>query len=296
MRSAPLFLVASLVLAASLWPVPLWAGSPSSDTAPAWSPDGTRAVFISYRTGHGDLYLVNADGSGRRRLTYTAAAEFDRPTWSPDGHRIAFVRAEGNTEAIYTTRPDGGGQRRLYRSCYVGAPAWSPDGTRIAFEGGCPPYASIYAVDVGTGRARRLTPSTYDDSTSTGTEDGYPTWSPDSKMIAFDRLRRSHADVSYLGIALMLSDGSHQHELGSSDETQPAWSPDGRRIAVERSGILLINTAGHTLKRLTAGDDEHPAWAPNGKKIIFDRNIGKGVRKLFTVNATGGPAEQFGSH
>jgi Tol biopolymer transport system component len=58
----------------------------------------------------------------------------------------------------------------------------------------------------------------------------------------------------------------------------------------------IDNTAGHTLKRLTAGDDEHPAWAPNGKKIIFDRNIGKGVRKLFTVNATGGPAEQFGSH
>jgi Tol biopolymer transport system component len=95
-------------------------------------------------------------------------------------------------------------------------------------------------VDVATGRARRLTPSTYNDGTSTGTEDADPTWSPDGKMIAFDRLRRSHADVLYLGIAVMQSDGSHQHELGSSDETQPAWSPDGRRIAVEgSSGILL---------------------------------------------------------
>jgi Tol biopolymer transport system component len=54
-----------------------------------------------------------------------------------------------------------------------------------------------------------------------------------------------------------------------------AWSPGGRSIAVERSGIL-IGAAGRTLRRLTAQHDNDPAWAPNGRKIIFDRRIARG--------------------
>jgi TolB protein len=296
MRLALSLVVASLALAASLWPPSLSAGDSWFDTDPAWSPDGARIAFISSRTGGGDLYLINADGSGRRRLTYTAAREFTRPAWSPDGRGIAFVRTEGNTDSLYTTRSDGGGQRRLYRGCQVYRPAWSPDGTRIAFDGGCRQYASIYVVDVGTGRGRRLTSSTFDQAANNGAFDEYPTWSPDGRLIAFDRFRESHGDVLYFGIVVMLSDGSHQHELGSSDNAHPAWSPDGRSIAVKGSGILLIDIAGRTLRRLTAQDDDNPAWAANGKKIIFDRRIATGVRKLFIVRATGGPAAQFDAH
>ena len=97
--------------------------------------------------GH-DIWLMNADGSGKRRLTSGAAR--DRvPSWSPDGRTIAFDRRRSrfgdlgdktSIHEIYVMNADGSGQRRLARIGAVGPqaggvpPLWSPDGTKIAFS------------------------------------------------------------------------------------------------------------------------------------------------------------------
>ena len=79
--------------------------------------------------------MVNADGSGERRLTRNPAAT--APAWSPDGQKIAFVeqRAAGRSiPDVYVMNADGSGQRRLARNAARGwASAWSPDGRKIAF-------------------------------------------------------------------------------------------------------------------------------------------------------------------
>jgi Tol biopolymer transport system component len=76
--------------------------TPAQELTPAWSPDGTRLAFTSVtatRTSDGtsvnataDIYIINADGSGLRRLTNNSAYN-TAPTWSPDGTRIAFSRS-----------------------------------------------------------------------------------------------------------------------------------------------------------------------------------------------------------
>jgi len=71
-------------------------GVEGPDSAPAWSPDGTRLVFVSNRNVPGgattgpELWVMNADGSGVRQLTQTAPGSSLAPAWSPAGDRIAF--------------------------------------------------------------------------------------------------------------------------------------------------------------------------------------------------------------
>src|SRR6185295_9164422 len=107
--------------------------TPLDVQAPAWSPDGRTIVFVSWRDGNGEVYAMDANGSGPRNLTQNPANDV-RPAWSPDGGRIAFAsRRDGNSE-VYVMNADGSGPRNLTRSrASDDYPTWSPDGQRIAF-------------------------------------------------------------------------------------------------------------------------------------------------------------------
>ena len=73
-----------------------------------------------------DIYVVDADGSGLRRLTSHRDSEFD-PTWSPDGRRIAYRRQDEESGQIYVMNADGSRQRNVTRRRGLDfAPAWSP--------------------------------------------------------------------------------------------------------------------------------------------------------------------------
>ena len=78
------------------------------DFAPAWSPDGTRIAFTSYRDGNHEIYVMDADGRNVIRLTNNSGWS---PAWSPDGARIAFVSlGEGIFDfGIYVMNADGSG-------------------------------------------------------------------------------------------------------------------------------------------------------------------------------------------
>jgi TolB protein len=88
---------------------------------PVWSPDGRQIVFAREARGGGlfgargdGVYVINADGSGQRRLVKTPNG-VDTPAWSPDGRKIAYVVYTGlkNGSDIYVMNADGSHQRRL---------------------------------------------------------------------------------------------------------------------------------------------------------------------------------------
>ena len=83
------------------------------DTAPALSPDGKRVLFMSRREGNWEVYIINVDGSGMKRLTNDPAND-GLPTWSPDGNAIAFVSNRGGPWAIWAMTPEGAGLRQLF--------------------------------------------------------------------------------------------------------------------------------------------------------------------------------------
>jgi len=83
------------------------------ETNPEASPDGRQVTFMSERDGNWEVYVVNLDGSGLRRLTRHPADDA-LPTWSPDGRYIAFVSDRDGAWAVWVTSPDGRDQRRLF--------------------------------------------------------------------------------------------------------------------------------------------------------------------------------------
>ena len=83
----------------------------NSDTAPAGS--GSRVAFMSARDGNWEVYAVNLDGSGLKRLTSNSAND-GLPTWSPDGQSIAFVSNRSGAWAIWVMDKSGDNQRKLF--------------------------------------------------------------------------------------------------------------------------------------------------------------------------------------
>ena len=83
----------------------------NSDTAPAGS--GSRVAFMSARDGNWEVYAVNLDGSGLKRLTNNSAND-GLPTWSPDGQSIAFVSNRSGAWAIWVMERDGDNVRKLF--------------------------------------------------------------------------------------------------------------------------------------------------------------------------------------
>jgi TolB protein len=93
---------------------------PDNGMYPAWSPEGRRIAFMSWRAGPSEIFVMEADGSGQRRLTQTTTGSLIDPRWSPDGRRLAFVHLPrglqpNGPKVIYVMQTDGAAVRRLSR-------------------------------------------------------------------------------------------------------------------------------------------------------------------------------------
>lgn len=127
-------------------------GGSSSGGGPAISPDGAYILFSAPRTGHGDIYRVNIDGSNVKQLTTDVNGEFDAEC-SPDGKQIMFVREGSGQADIWIRNADGAGQMRLTnRRGDQGCPKFTPSGSQMAYWRTVPGWE----FPVGYARAREL--------------------------------------------------------------------------------------------------------------------------------------------
>jgi TolB protein len=213
---------------------------------PCWSPDGSLLVYEYLGWPASRLYLMNADGSGRRRLVQPEGLACYRPTFSTDGKRILFDARpflDENTKGpgdIYIMDLDGGNLTKLTTDPLDEEDAcFSPDGKQIAYvkqqemEFGY--KGELWVMDADGKNARRLTPVSEDDV-------HHPAWSPDGTTLACTICKGS-AQSGDIGI-VSVKDGrlTNLTENLDGDEYGPFWTWDGSHIlyaTTDAPGLVL---------------------------------------------------------
>jgi len=262
-----------------------------------------KIAFVSDREGQDEIYVMNPDGSGQTRLTDNIARDGD-PAWSPDGSRIAFTRNKAGAPEIYVMNADGSNQTRL-ASRLAEHPTWSPDGSKIAFDSAQYGSPQIYVMNADGSHPVPLTPR------SPNTQEGWvdPAWSPDGSKIA--AVEVGWPLLSRTG-SILIGQFNLPHDLYENNELlcpsaghgcgDPAWSPDGSRIALTanfdswtgshknyniRAGPYNVDVEDDSYKTLTkSGENRHPAWSPDGSKVAFASNR-DGSWEIYVMNADG---------
>ena len=184
-------------LASSVYVLPIEGGpAPVKVTSRApsfwhgWSPDGTTLVYTALRDGEWDIYAIPVEGGEERRLT-TCPGLDDGPEYSPDGRFIYYNSFCTGSMQIWRMRPDGSGAEQLTRDAHSSwFPHPSPDGRWVVFlayledQGDAHPFGRqvmLRLMDVRDGSVRDLTAPFFGGQGTINV----PSWSPDSRRVAF---------------------------------------------------------------------------------------------------------------
>ena len=224
------------------------------EAGPAWSPDRTRIAFWNL-SGAKALFVMNADGSDRMRLTNSM---------EEDG---GVVVPRGGTEIIYDFD-------------------WAPDGSRLvyahnAYSGGC------YFIRE-RGFVATVAPDGSDRHVLTGTQATFsePRWSPDGTRIAVVRTGNRRPMLPTL--ITMNPDGTDKRRIFQARDADQwidfEWSFDGRELVFSLDGIgyampdiFRVAAEGGDPQKLTrfAGEDIDPQWSPDGRFISYVSSRGR---------------------
>ena len=229
--------------------------SVANATAAAAAVASSGKIVLQTATG-GDIYIVNADGSGLRRLT-----DGIDPALSPDGTRVAFARW-GSPHGVFVLDLRTGQEQRIASVNRPRGPTWSPDGARLGF--------------------------THVTRTRTCVELGFSCVDPDEvrrmfggrDCIVTPQGRRCIADFPVVnvddnGLAVVNpADGSRQNLISEGMIQSTQWRPGQNQLLFRgRQGLQTIQPGEQPVP---LGDDPNigsPAWSPDGQRIVAQMRI-----------------------
>jgi Tol biopolymer transport system component/serine/threonine protein kinase len=267
----------------------------------AWSPDGRAVVGRPdlaedvARNGLWALYLIPLDGGAPRRLTGSTAPDIDMaPAFSPDGRSLAYAACTKLTRRVCDINvidldsgyaPAGPPRRLVNVGQHVRAVAWARDGRSIVYDTNARGLWELWRVsrDGGT-EAERLELA--------GDHSRHPAIAAAGDRLVFERLSE------LVNVFRLVENGPPEPMLVSSaSDSNPRFSPDGRRIAFSsgRSGtveeIWLAAADGSRAQQLTTGPGSRqslPTWSPDGRQIAFESRDANGGSQIWIIPAEGG--------
>jgi Tol biopolymer transport system component len=243
-------------------------------------PENVGKIVLSYDprdldSVHYGIYVMDADGSHRVRISSEDEINDREPAWSPDRCRIAFTRfTDAGDDDIYIMSADGTSISRLTtdptRDMF---PDWSPDGKQIVFVSYRDGYRNLFVMNADGSKQRQLTTNKQEYSQ-------WEQWSPNGDWIAFTYNPGGDQGTT---IYVIRPDGTGLRQVapsaGGLGDQEPAWSPDGKKLYVisNRSSlteIWVMNVDGGGLRQISSfggslSPEHSPRVSPDGKQLAF---------------------------
>ena len=229
-----------------------------------------RIVFTCqiFKTRYADqICIMNADGTGFRRLTTEGDIRHFYPSLSPDGRKVLYAafRQENVYEIYSYDLSDGSVERLTNRLGVLTAPEYSPDGEMITF--------TRWNTNSERYQVMLMERNGNNPSNIPRVEGWDPTWSPDGKQILFASDRNGPVQLF-----VVRTDGKNLHQVSNlpAIRGRSDWSPDGQYI-VTYSGeswhreLYIMNADGSESRQLTptGGNSQGPSFSPDGKWVAF---------------------------
>jgi Tol biopolymer transport system component len=237
----------------------------SADYSPAWSPGGDLIAVASGsgEAGGTDLFVMDSDGNGRRRVI----ADGGWPTFAADGRSLFFHSKREGKWGIWRVNLDGSGLERITPpdvDSYT--PSASADGKRLVAAVGRGGHRQIVAIDLAS---RSLT-----DLTEAAADHWNPTISPDGRSVAY---HLATPDSSTPNVEIWGVPPDTSLRLLRVAGAFPAFSPDGRRVALTGGSFArldVMNVDGSARQMLYSGSSRtifSVSWAHSGDRIAFSQ-------------------------
>ncbi|BBB33567.1 TolB protein [Thermotomaculum hydrothermale] len=241
----------------------------------------TKIAFVSDRTGHREVFIMDYNGDNIRQLTKLNSTTLF-PAVSPDRKIIAFTSYRDNNPDLFLYFL-GGKIKRIYHAEGIGStPDFSPDGKLMVFSASKNGNTDIYLFHIDSGEIERLTKSPAIDTS--------PKFSPNGKAIVFTSDRYGSPQIYTMTVEGL--NITKIRTVGTYND-QPCWSPDGKYIAYSsmKKGkfqiYLYVFATGENIQ-LTRdmGSCENPVFSPDSRRIAFQSNK-TGKYQIYSMNING---------